>query len=135
MIGMPRITIPKLNERTYEQVEVASVPFVSFIANKNQNGETANWSFVLRGYVRHWLGHLPHSFEERLRGNDSLLCGLVQSRSTSGYAFSEDGVRREEARISTGAASEFSEVGGSIRSPTGDMNSSLNASRAHSVAI
>ena len=78
---------------------------------------------------------LPHSFEERLRGKDSLLCGLVQSRSTSGCAFSEDGVRREEARISTGVASELSELGGSIRSPTGDVNSSLNASRAHAVAI
>jgi hypothetical protein len=74
-------------------------------------------------------------FEETLRGKDSLLCGLVQSRSTSGCAFSEDGVRREEARISTGVASEFSEVGGSIRSSTGDVNSSLNASRAHAVAI
>ena len=30
---------------------------------------------------------------------------------------------------------ELSELGGSIRSPTGDVNSSLNASRAHAVAI
>ncbi len=28
------ITIPKLNEMAYEQVELASVPFVTFIANK-----------------------------------------------------------------------------------------------------
>src|ERR1700758_823207 len=52
------ITIPKLNEMAYEQVELASVPFLTFVANKNQKGEAANYSFVLRGYVRHWLGNL-----------------------------------------------------------------------------
>jgi hypothetical protein len=57
------ITIPKLNERVYEQVEVASVPFVAFIANKNQNGETANYSFVQRGYVRHWLGQVWEEYD------------------------------------------------------------------------
>jgi hypothetical protein len=38
-----------------EQVELASVPFASFIGNKKRNGELAVNSFVLRGYVRHWL--------------------------------------------------------------------------------
>jgi len=52
------ITIPKLNEMATEQVELASVPFVTFIANKKQNGEPAAYSFVLRGYVRHWLGNV-----------------------------------------------------------------------------
>jgi hypothetical protein len=52
------ITIPKLNEMAYEQVELASVPFLTFVANKNPKGETANYSFVLRGYVRHWLGNV-----------------------------------------------------------------------------
>ena len=52
------ITIPKLNEMACEQVEVASVPYVSFVANKNAKGEAANYSFVLRGYVRHWLGNV-----------------------------------------------------------------------------
>ena len=52
------INIPKLNEMAYEQVELASVPFLTFVANKNQRGETANYSFVLRGYVRHWLGNV-----------------------------------------------------------------------------
>src|SRR5450756_1938017 len=32
------ITIPKLNEMACEQVEVASVPYVSFVANKNAKG-------------------------------------------------------------------------------------------------
>jgi hypothetical protein len=52
------ITIPKLNEMACEQVELASVPYLSFIANKGGNGESANYSFVLRGYVRHWLGNV-----------------------------------------------------------------------------
>ena len=52
------ISIPKLNEMACEQVELASVPFLTFIANKKANGEAAAYSFVLRGYVRHWLGHV-----------------------------------------------------------------------------
>ncbi|MDQ2079656.1 hypothetical protein RA307_05630 [Xanthobacteraceae bacterium Astr-EGSB] len=52
------LTIPKLNEMACEQVEIASVPYVTFIANKGSNGESANYSFVLRGYVRHWLGNV-----------------------------------------------------------------------------
>jgi hypothetical protein len=38
-----------------EQVELASVPFATFTANKKQSGDPASYSFVLRGYVRHWL--------------------------------------------------------------------------------
>ena len=52
------ITIPKLNEMASEQVELASVPYLSFIANKKLNGDPAAYSFVLRGYVRHWLGNV-----------------------------------------------------------------------------
>ena len=52
------ITIPKLNEMATEQVELASVPFLTFIANKKPGGEAAGYSFVLRGYVRHWLGNV-----------------------------------------------------------------------------
>jgi hypothetical protein len=52
------IEIPKLNEMAYEQVELASVPFLTFVANKDAKAETANYSFVLRGYVRHWLGNV-----------------------------------------------------------------------------
>jgi len=52
------ITIPKLNEMACEQVDLASVPYLSFIANKKLNGEAASYSFVLRGYVRHWLGNV-----------------------------------------------------------------------------
>jgi hypothetical protein len=56
--GAAEISVPKLNEMAYEQVEVASTPFVGFVANKDARGENANYSFVLRGYVRHWLGNV-----------------------------------------------------------------------------
>jgi len=52
------LTIPKLNEMACEQVELASVPYLTFIGNKGPNGESAAYSFVLRGYVRHWLGNV-----------------------------------------------------------------------------
>jgi hypothetical protein len=42
---------------------------VSFVANKNQLGETATYSFVLRGYVRHWLGNVWGEFD-RVKLND-----------------------------------------------------------------
>ena len=61
--GAEEITIPKLNEMTCEQVEVAGGSYVSFVANMNAKGETANYSFVLRGYVRHWLGQVCREFE------------------------------------------------------------------------
>ena len=38
-----------------EQVDLASVSFATFIANQKQSGAPASYSFVLRGYVRHWL--------------------------------------------------------------------------------
>ncbi len=63
------ITIPKLNEMAYEQVEVASVPFLTFVANKGPKGDAANYSFVLRGYVRHWLGNVWAEYD-RIKLND-----------------------------------------------------------------
>ncbi len=35
------ITVPKLNEMAFEQVELASVPFLSFVANKGPKGDPA----------------------------------------------------------------------------------------------
>jgi hypothetical protein len=52
------IVIPKLTEMANEQVELASVSYLNFVANKKQNGESAAYSFVLRGYVRHWLARV-----------------------------------------------------------------------------
>jgi hypothetical protein len=57
------MTIAKLNEMACEQVELASVPYVSFIANKGAGGASAAYSFVLRGYVRHWLGNVWAEFD------------------------------------------------------------------------
>ena len=57
------IEIPKLNEMAYEQVEVSSVPFLKFVANKGKDDEAANYSFVLRGYVRHWLANVWSEFD------------------------------------------------------------------------
>ena len=61
--GANEITIPKLNEMACEQVEIASVPYVSFVANKGADNQAANYSFVLRGYVRHWLGNVWAEFD------------------------------------------------------------------------
>ena len=63
------IIIPKLNEMATEQVELASVPYLTFIANKKQSGEPASYSFVLRGYVRHWLGNVWAEYD-RIRLTD-----------------------------------------------------------------
>jgi hypothetical protein len=57
------LSIPKLNEMAFEQVEVASVPFLKFVANKGVNDEPADYSFVLRGYVRHWLTNVWREFD------------------------------------------------------------------------
>jgi hypothetical protein len=63
------VTIPKLNEMACEQVELAAVPFLTFIANKGPNGEAASYSFVLRGYFRHWLGNVWGEYD-RIRLTD-----------------------------------------------------------------
>ncbi len=65
------LTIPKLNEMAAEQVELASVPYLSFIGNKTAKGEAASYSFVLRGYVRHWLSHVWAEYD-RIKFADSL---------------------------------------------------------------
>lgn len=49
------ISIPKLDEHAYEQVELTGVPFSLFAANKGSNNQPASHSFVLRGYVRTWM--------------------------------------------------------------------------------
>jgi hypothetical protein len=58
-IGRAReIVVPRLNEIACEQVELAGVPFATFVANKTPDGADADYSFVLRGYVRHWLNNV-----------------------------------------------------------------------------
>jgi len=67
--GAKEIIIPHLSEMACEQVELSSVPFVTFISDKSAKGETANYSFVLRGYVRHWLGQVWSEYD-RVKLND-----------------------------------------------------------------
>jgi hypothetical protein len=76
--GAREMTVGKLNEMACEQVEVAGVPFVGFVANKSQSGGTANNSFVLRGYVRHWLGNVWGEYD-RIK-----LMDLVGAKSEGG---------------------------------------------------
>jgi len=57
------LTIPKLDEMAFEKVEVESIPFLKFVANKNAKDELANFSFVLRGQVRHWLASIWAEFD------------------------------------------------------------------------
>ena len=57
------ITIPKLNEMSYEQVELAGTPFSTFVSNRTADGEPADHSFVLRGYVRTWQNKIADEFD------------------------------------------------------------------------
>src|SRR6201990_1511324 len=75
------LTIPKLNEMAYEQVEVASVPFLKFVANKGINDDAANYSFVLRGYVRHWLANVWSEFD-RIKLTDIVGASKAAARSS-----------------------------------------------------
>jgi hypothetical protein len=68
------VNIPKLNELAYEQAELGGVPFSTFIANQTVQGQIANYSLVLRGYVRTWLAQISAEYDrvrlvERLCGN------------------------------------------------------------------
>jgi hypothetical protein len=74
------LSIPKLNEMACEQVELASVPFLSFVANKGARGETASYSFVLRGYVRHWLGSVWAEYD-RIRLGD--ISGEIEAKAVA----------------------------------------------------
>jgi hypothetical protein len=70
------IKVPKLSEMACEEVERSSVPFASFIADRKANGEFASNSFVLRGYVRHWLNNVWAEYD-RVR-----LMDLIDARSS-----------------------------------------------------
>ena len=56
------IEIPKLNEMAAEQVDLANVTYKNFIDNKDAEGKPANFSFVLRGYVKKWCDDLDAEF-------------------------------------------------------------------------
>lgn len=57
------INVPKLTEMACEAVELAGVPFSTFIGNKTAQGGPGNYSLVLRGYVRTWLMQVAAEYE------------------------------------------------------------------------
>jgi hypothetical protein len=91
------ITIPKLNEMAFEQVEVSSVPFLTFVANKGPKGDAANYSFVLRGYVRHWLGNVWSEYD-RIKLND-IITSTAAGSGSGGAATAVGGVTAGPARV------------------------------------
>ena len=74
------LTIPKLNELASEQVELASVPYITFIGNKTPTGDAAAYSFVLRGYVRHWIGNVWSEYD-RINLTDIVASGAVPKQA------------------------------------------------------
>jgi hypothetical protein len=54
------ISIPKLNEMAYEQVDLANATLKDFIDNRVENRNGNSSSFVLRGYVRKWSKDLDN---------------------------------------------------------------------------
>lgn len=56
------ISIPKLDELAYEQVELAGASFADFIDNRTDNGRGSH-SFVLRGYVRTWMRQIEQELD------------------------------------------------------------------------
>jgi hypothetical protein len=79
------IEIPKLNEMAYEQVDLAGVTFSDFVANKNPKGQDADYSFVLRGYVRKWLADLNEEFDKL-----DLVKGLLKPSAPADMEPAED---------------------------------------------
>lgn len=77
------IEIPKLNEMAYELVDLAGVTFSDFVANKDPRGQDADYSFVLRGYVRKWLSDLDAEFN-KLELMKTILAPQSGSESGSG---------------------------------------------------
>ncbi len=89
------IKIPKLNEMAYEQVESAAIPLASFIANKGLSRDS-DFSFVLRGYVRHWLASVWAEYD-RVNLNGLLRSGQSAPRAQNFGSFSELAVRNAPA--------------------------------------
>jgi hypothetical protein len=69
------VTIPKLDAMACEQVEIASLPFSTFVANKTISGTPAAHSFTLRGCVRTWQKRNAEEFN-RIRLLD-LIAGRI----------------------------------------------------------
>jgi hypothetical protein len=92
------LVVPKLRELAYEQVELASVPFTTFVANKNRKGDLGSYSHVLRGYVRHWLRQVWDEYD-RIKLKD-VVSGAATDRHVDG---NRDGVGLESPETETSA--------------------------------
>ena len=55
------------------------MPFLKFVANKGIHDEAENYSFVLRGYVRHWLANVWSEFD-RIKLTDIVGSGKSTTR-------------------------------------------------------
>ena len=83
-------------KRHRQQVGTRVRSFLGFVANKSLNGDSASYSFVLRGYVRRWLGTWQVCVEYnritslmlRVRGQRQSFVGL----SPIGIAHADPGV-------------------------------------------
>ncbi|MCB1387273.1 MAG: hypothetical protein KDJ80_15150 [Nitratireductor sp.] len=84
------IEVPKLNEMAYEQVDLAGVTFSDFINNRQPNGRSGDYSFVLRGYVRKWLSDLDAEFD-KLDVVKALLAPQAGASAEEGASTEENG--------------------------------------------
>ena len=57
------IIVPRLNALAYENVELAGLPFSSFVIDEEDSKNPQRRSFVLRGYVKTWLERVWDNFE------------------------------------------------------------------------
>jgi hypothetical protein len=53
--GGIELTIPPLDPVAYRSVDQSSSSYNQYVANERQDGATADNSYILRAYVRHWL--------------------------------------------------------------------------------
>ena len=74
------VSVPKLDEHAYEQVELSAAPFSRFVENKTADGEPASHSFVLRGYVRTWTRQVEQEFD-RIKLMDVLAARRAKARA------------------------------------------------------
>jgi hypothetical protein len=75
------IAMPRLDALAFEAVEVAGVPFSSFVLDDAPVGASRQTSFVLRGYVKTWLERVWDNFEAA--GVDDLVSSFGRTAATA----------------------------------------------------
>jgi len=97
------MVIPKLNELASENVELAHVPYSQFVADRTADGGAGAYSFVLRGYVRHWLAQVWSEYD-RLNLADMLSDPSSRNASAEERQYRAEAQRAEAQRAEAGAA-------------------------------